>query len=181
MWSVVIATRLSLMRAKKLRIFTLFRLQLEGLTGTHWYSPVGLYTCVPPFFFFGRMGLFILGKCFASRKAINPEGRIFLKVSKEPNRLQYPDSWGTSPSFFTITADFYVLRYQPTTMKFIVVAVVTTLFALGVAAKPPPQLFKRTVCEEQWCYDYNTGATNPCDCPGSTCQRVGVSHVYTCT
>ena len=70
-------------------------------------------------------------------------------------------------------------------MKFTVVAVITTLFAfglqVGVVAKPAPQLFERTVCADVWCYNPKTGATNTCDCPGSTCKRVGTSLTYTCT
>ena len=73
-------------------------------------------------------------------------------------------------------------------MKFTVVAVVAIFFALGVVAKPAPQLstsapqlFARTDCVDVWCYDQRTGESNPCECTGSVCLQAGKSGVYNCT
>ena len=54
-------------------------------------------------------------------------------------------------------------------MKIAVFAVVATFIA-GIVANPMPQIFKRTGCEDVWCYDSRSGESNPCECIGSVCQ-----------
>lgn len=69
-------------------------------------------------------------------------------------------------------------------MKFAVFAVVATFFALGIVADPQamPQIFKRTDCEDVWCYNSRTGESNECECIGSICQAASEDGVISvCT